>query len=83
MIRVLVCLFDKRAELFHSPVVVNKLGVVYRQIQDEIARGGADNPLAAHPEDFQLFEVASFDDETGEVVPHLSLVAECSSLGGA
>lgn len=42
MVKTLVCLFDKTAGMFFSPVAVPKLGVAFRNIQDEISRGGGE-----------------------------------------
>lgn len=80
MVKTLVCLFDKTAGMFFPPVAVPKLGVAFRNIQDEISRGGDNNPLAEHPGDFQLWTVGTFDDEDGDLVAMKELVCEVSSL---
>lgn len=64
---VIVALYDKVADLFMQPMFVKSVGVAYRSLQDEAARGGENNQLAAHPKDFQLFKVGSYDDHTGVI----------------
>ena len=40
-------------------------GVAMRQFQDEVNRESDDNQLYRHPDDFQLFYLGTFDDNTG------------------
>ena len=40
-------------------------GVAIRQFQDEVNRESDDNQLYRHPDDFQLFYLGTFDDNTG------------------
>lgn len=61
----LVCaLKDKTAEMFMAPVVVPTLAVMYRDLKDAV-RPGQDNPLSKYPMDYELYQLGSFDDETG------------------
>lgn len=63
--KLMLALYDKKQEQFLLPFFVPTLGVAYRSIQDEISRGGEGNMLAAHPGDFQIFEIGVFDEDTG------------------
>lgn len=67
--KVVVCLRDKVSEMFMQPMFVPSVGVAYRGIQDEAARGGDDNVLAKHPQDFALYHLGSFDENTGMLSP--------------
>lgn len=66
--KLILALRDSKAEMFLQPFFVPTLGVAYRNLQDEIQRGGDDNTLARHAEDYELWELGTFDDENGEVL---------------
>lgn len=81
MIKIVMCLRDVKAELFMQPFFVPAVGVGYRNLIDEVDRGGADNILAKHAQDFDIYQLATFDDESGEflaVVP--SFLCSVASL---
>lgn len=82
MIKLMVSVRDVKAKIFHNPFYANSEGFAFRAISDEIKRGGEGNLLADHPEDFQLWQVGLFDDESGQVVAEAQakLLAECSTL---
>lgn len=68
MNRLLLCLYDVKAETYNAPFTVPTLGVAYRNLADEVARkGDSSNVLAAHPEDYVCVQVGTFDDESGVV----------------
>lgn len=55
---------DSAADAFGRPFVVPTLGLATRSFIDEVA-----NPQSAfhsHPGDYTLFELGSFDDNTGK-----------------
>lgn len=58
---------DRAADTFGRPFFVAKIGQATRSFSDEVNRAAADNPLFAHPEDFDLYEVGTFDDDTGDL----------------
>lgn len=61
----LICsLRDKQAELYMAPVCVPTIGALYRDLKDA-ARPGQDNPISKYPGDFDVYQLATFDDETG------------------
>lgn len=62
---VIVAVFDIAAESFSRPVFVTSIGEALRGFQDEVNRAAPDNTLANHPQDFQLFELGSFDTSSG------------------
>lgn len=67
MILKLFSLRDIKAASFSAPFLCANVQVAKRIVVDMLAEGRA---LAArHPEDFELYEVASFDDANGKVVP--------------
>lgn len=61
-----VCaVFDSAVQAYSRPIFVPKAAVAVRSFIDEVRRGGADNSLSAHPEDYHLTHIADFDEDTG------------------
>ncbi|WNK12802.1 MAG: nonstructural protein [Microvirus sp.] len=67
MKKLILSIFDTKAEVFHAPYTIPTVGVAYRDLADNHKRGGQDNALAAHPEDYELYQVGVWDDEFGRV----------------
>lgn len=55
---------DRAADVFGTPYFVVSLGAAIRSFGDEINRGGEQNMLARHPEDFDLYVLGCYDDAT-------------------
>lgn len=66
MILVIVSVRDAKMEAFGRPVFVTTVGGAIRSFDDEVNRDERDNQMFAHPEDFQLYQLGTFDDNTGE-----------------
>lgn len=79
---VIVSVYDRAAQAFGRPVFVQAVGAAVRSFQDEINREAPENEMNRHPDDFDLYEIGSFDDQTGElsVVDHQAAVALGKSL---
>jgi hypothetical protein len=56
---------DRAADAYGRPMFVPSAGVAIRSFSDEINRDNADNQLFNHPDDFDLYELGEFDDNTG------------------
>lgn len=56
---------DNAAQMFGRPIFVPALGLANRQFSDEVNRAAEDNQYYKHPEDFDLYHLGVFDDETG------------------
>jgi len=56
---------DRAAEAYGRPMFVPSTGVALRSFSDEINRNSADNQLYNHPDDFDLYDLGIFDDNTG------------------
>lgn len=67
--KVIICsVRDSAIESFANPFCIATRASAVRSFGDAVNRGGADSTLVAHPEHFALYEVGSFDDQTGEIV---------------
>ena len=69
MIYKIVAIRDRAGDLFSQPAFVNSRGAAIRSFGDEVNRKAENNQLNTHPEDFDLYEIGTFDDSTGELIP--------------
>lgn len=65
MIRIVVAVRDRASDTFGNPFYVVSRGQAIRSFSDEVNRSASDNMLFQHPEDFDLYVLGSFDDDTG------------------
>lgn len=71
MIRVICVVRDIKADAYGQPMFVQSTGVALRSFTDEVNRASEDNMLYQHPEDFELFTVGTFNDETCQFDVHV------------
>lgn len=62
----LFSIFDKKASAFGSVMMAPNDGLMCRTIEENVS--GSGHTLARFPEDFDLYELGSFDDSTGRLV---------------
>jgi hypothetical protein len=67
---VLCSVKDRAADAFGRPMFVPSVGVAIRSFSDEVNRNDGDNQLNNHPDDFDLYELGEFDDNTGQFALH-------------
>jgi hypothetical protein len=53
---------DRAADVFGTPHFAVSTGAAIRSFTDEVNRDAPENTLARHPEDFDLYELGSFND---------------------
>jgi hypothetical protein len=81
MILVIVSVKDTAAQAFGRPIFVPSTAVAVRSFRDEINRKDSNEDMAKHPEDFELYELGSFDDSNGVIsVNEPRLVARAKDL---
>lgn len=61
----IVAVRDVAVATFSRPFFVQSLGLACRSFEDEVRRGAEDNPMFKHPQDFALFHLGSFDEDSG------------------
>lgn len=64
---VMVSVRDRVADTFGPPQFLPQVGVAIRMFRDEVNRAAPDNMLYKHPEDFDLFQLGTYEDSTGMV----------------
>jgi len=57
---------DRAIDSYGQPFFSASVGGAVRSFSDEVNRPGENNQLHKHPEDFDLFLLGEFDDQTGE-----------------
>lgn len=65
----IVSVRDRAIDTFGQPVFVASLGGAIRSFGDEIKRVDPNNNMNKHPEDYDLFHIGEYDDETAEFFP--------------
>ena len=65
MIHILVAIRDSAVNAFMRPFAVPAVGAAVRSFMDEVNR--PDSDMGKHPDDYELFELAAFDDTSGRV----------------
>lgn len=80
-IKVIVAVKDLAAQAFGQPFFVSSTGLALRSFRDEVNRRADDNQMSRHPEDFELYCIGTYDDESGAVAPRgPELVARAKDL---
>lgn len=73
---VVCCVRDSAADVYGVPMFMGSKGQAIRSFSDEVQREAPDNMLSRHPEDFELYEIGSYDDAAAmfeSVVPRLMI----------
>lgn len=64
---IMVAIHDSKSESFGRPLFVRAYGEAERSFSEVVNDGKSD--YAKHPGDFTLFEIGSYEDNTGVVTP--------------
>jgi hypothetical protein len=65
MILLMFAVRDSATDSFGNPMFLVSTGQAIRSFRDEVNRKAEDNHLFVHPDDFEMFELGSFDTSTG------------------
>lgn len=76
----ILSLRDIKADLFHPPIYSANLMVTLRDIGDHIQAGTAQEHWVKHPQDFELYQLGTWDSATGETVSEKRQITALSSL---
>lgn len=62
---------DRVADVYGTPFCTVSTGMAVRSFGDQVNRDEPNNAMFAHADDFELFEVGSFDDSSAdfEILP--------------
>lgn len=65
MMNVICSVRDRAADAYGRPLFVPSVGVAIRSFSDEVNREAADNQMFHHSIDFDLYQLGTFDDNSG------------------
>lgn len=75
MKQVVVAVFDRAAQLFGRPFFVQASGQAIRSFTDEVNRKDEQRgEFARHPDDFDLWQLAVYDDGQGQFEPEQKML---------
>jgi hypothetical protein len=82
MMQFIVSVKDSAAQAFGRPVFVPAVAVAVRSFRDEVNRKDSQEDLSKYPDDFELYEIGTFDDSTGivQVLDMPRMVARAKDL---
>lgn len=63
-----VAVFDSAVQAFGRPIFVPAIGAGIRSFSDEVNRKAEGNGLYDHPEDFSLWYLGLFDEDSGTFI---------------
>jgi len=70
---ILVALYDRATEAYAPVMTVHTRGEAIRSFRTEIQQ--KDSPLAANPTDFELHQLGTYNNQTGEITPQHEMIA--------
>lgn len=66
MTKLAVCtVYDTVANMYGSPFCALSAAVAIREIQSEMSNPSHRGPMQTHPQDYRLFQLGTFDNDTG------------------
>jgi len=68
MLLVVCAIRDSAVAAYSRPFVVPAVGMAVRGFGDEVSR--QDSEMFKHPSDYELFEIGTFDEESGKMVSY-------------
>lgn len=82
MLNPIVCLYDRNTKCFLPPIVVPHISTAKVQLYGLVNTTNDDEPLFTNPEQFCLFQLGEFNNETGVIstASEKELLFECDSL---
>lgn len=80
MILHVVSIRDRAANVFLQPMFMVSRGVANRNFSDAVNDKSNDYPYHKHPDDYDLYELGTFDDNTGEFKGSPELLARGKDL---
>jgi hypothetical protein len=70
MIQIICAVKDRAADAFGRPLFVPSIGLAVRSFSDEVNRSDPENQMFNHSDDFDLYEIGVYDDNTGIIQCH-------------
>lgn len=71
--KVLCALYDRATEAYAPILTTHTRGEAIRSFRTECQN--KESPINRHPTDFELHALGSFNEVTGEIIPHKEIIA--------
>lgn len=68
-IRKIFAVRDVKADAFGNPFVAQHVGIAVRSLTDAVNDPNLATDIARHPADFVMYELGTFDESSGQIVP--------------
>lgn len=73
----LYSLFDKKASRYGQVMMAHNDALMTRELREQIPPG---HVVAKYPQDFELYRIGAFEDETGKIMPGVEFVCNVSAI---
>ena len=80
MNKIIYAVKDLALQAFGNPFFLRAKGEAIRSFQDEVNNKNDKSAIAAHPEDYELHQLGTYNDETGEITTDHQLVSRAVDL---
>jgi len=70
-------IMDRQMNAFMAPAAIPTDGMAIRQFIDKI---NGQNPMSQHPDDYSLWRLGYFDDQTGEMINEKEKLGEAANF---
>ena len=82
--KIIVTIYDVKADFYFPPFFVHTKGEAVRSFGDEVKN--ENSPIGKHPEDYQLFALGEYIEQTGDIVVYenkerLALASDYVQIG--
>jgi hypothetical protein len=67
--KTIYALKDTAVQAFNTPMFMRSQGEMLRALQDEVNTDKTKSALAAHPEDYELYRLGEYNEDTGAITP--------------
>lgn len=64
----LCAVYDKKATAFMAPFTAGTFGLAERMFTDAVNNSDSNNTMHTHPEDYSLFHIGEYDDQSGQII---------------
>ena len=73
----LYIVYDSKTELYDKPTFAPNNGTMIRSFTD--VANNKQHPIGQHPEDYTLFNIGSYDEETGTITQEKTKISVCQA----
>lgn len=63
---IVLAIKDRAVDMYGRPIFMQAIGQAVRAFADEVNRAAPENQMYSHPDDFDLYELGTFDEHTGK-----------------